>query len=963
MINPKFYTIYNYQKEIFSIIISSSNPTLEIPTLNFTSFLSQNFSLDTQTKAYKYSPLNNSILTKYGVVNDFESYLLNCSSEVSSATNPCIGFSYILASQQGIGTYFNQSSSFYSRCSVSQLQTNIYNNVNQIQELTCVYENGVVSSAYFIKDLSIWKHEYVDYYLCFQTDISNKINSVLDFNKFNDDINQISSARILGGYYLIHSFLKGSDYNRKNIILKSQDLLKQYHPLFASLNYKVVDYSISPVGDMILQGNNGGNLNIKYFNSIKFYTASEINNFNISFGNRPAYLKAEESKYYDFYDLKSETSSPIFLPPAKVDSKGFPVKRYVKITKLSPETRSTLIKRNINLDKITEIIPNNFSYPFSAIAATKIDSRSMSSLPARSFDCKLKKILIPSNYFPFDNLGRDLRYSQGRGSNVIYKGVWDGTFKLGWTDNPAWILLDLLINKRYGLGNYIESDQIDIWELYQIAKWCDACDENGIFWGVPDTFSGYEPRYSFNALINEKYNVYDMINNIMSLFNGNVYYSNSIISFDDNRLKDISGTIASTDVLDGIFNFGNLKKDDEFTVIEVTYLDKRDFYKPKIEYVEDSEAIRKRGILKKQISPMGITSRGQAIRYAKNILFQTAKESSNVSFSIDSKILAYGVGDLIKLSTDMEDRKQFGKILDVSTVCALPFNEVRLFLDTCLDSRFFDTTKMDVLFRKQFNDGNNSYFDVEKCTYFIKSFQTLSDSFTICGTYVTLHNSGISCANKNINRNDIYYNECSFSLVRQNICALSFNENSIYSLRLKDKKDKVYKINSIIENSASEFSVFATEFCTTKFDIIEGESPKDINTDNYFYIANSDASVISRPQSVFFSKVEKVNINSTTIAIKATWKAAVNVIGYNLYIIRPNSDIQVLTRTVTGTTPIFSNAIRIFEFNSVTKEYSFYFLQPINSVGTFKVGIESFVLEYNNTSRRTSEMTTKTITI
>jgi hypothetical protein len=255
-----------------------------------------------------------------------------------------------------------------------------------------------------------------------------------------------------------------------------------------------------------------------------------------------------------------------------------------------------------------------------------------------------------------------------RGSTIIYRGIWDGTFKLSWTDNPAWILMDLLINKRYGLGNYIESSQIDIWELYQIAKWCDACDENGIFWGVPDSYSGYEPRHTFNALITDRYNVYDMINNIMSIFKGMVYYSNSIISFDDDRIKDISGIIASTDIREGVFNFGNFKKDDEFTAIEVSYLDKRDSYKPKIEYVEDVEAIRKRGVLKKQVSPIGITSRGQAIRYAKHILFQTAKETGNISFSMDSKILMYNLGDLIKIDPAAEERKQFGRILGVDNV-------------------------------------------------------------------------------------------------------------------------------------------------------------------------------------------------------------------------------------------------------------------------------------------------------
>lgn len=668
MNNLKFWSIYHYQNEIFSIIIDDSSTTTS--SLNLTDFLCNNYTIPgTSNKLYKYAGIGSKYLQKYGATNDFQDYLFQCSTESPISSTPCMSWgNFILKASLGFGIYADSSNSFYGRYSNPNL-SNFWTSNGLNKDLDCVYQNGILSSSFFIKDLNLWKYEYIDYQFCFQDKISTTINSILNFNKFDTSINKelssISYSSYVNGKTFIHSFLRNSDYNRKNLLKKVENLASLY---IGGVNSKIIDYSISPIGSKILEGQDGRNIHIQYFNPVPFYNDTEINSFYASYNSRPLYLKNEETIFASVNDQLAYTSDAIVLPPAKFDSQGFPIKRYVKVTKLSHETSSTLLKKDIQLEKINEITSNKFSYPFSAVAATKIDSRSMSSLPTRTYDCKLKKILIPSNYYPLDDIGRDVRYSQSRGSTMIYKEPWDGSFKLGWTDNPAWILMDLLINKRYGLGNYIESNQIDIWELYQIAKWCDACDKNGIFWGVPDSYSGYEPRHTFNALIIEKYNVYDLINNIMSLFKGSVYYSNSLISFDDDRLKEISGIISSKDIRDGTFNFGNFRKDEEFTAIEISYLDRRDSYKPKTEYVEDIQAIKRRGVLKKQVSPIGITSRGQAIRYAKHILFQTAKETSSISFSIDSKILIYDVGDLIKIDPIEQEKKQFGKIFGVKTV-------------------------------------------------------------------------------------------------------------------------------------------------------------------------------------------------------------------------------------------------------------------------------------------------------
>lgn len=361
--------------------------------------------------------------------------------------------------------------------------------------------------------------------------------------------------------------------------------------------------------------------------------------------------------------FSNDAGTSIKLPPPKYYSDGSAVRRYVKVSKISYETLSPLISKKIFLNKITEIIPQKFSYPFSAMVSSKIDSRAFSQIPTRTFECKLKKILVPSNYFPENEDGEDVRYLEGNGKYKIYDGDWDGTFKLMWTNNPAWILMDMLVNKRYGLGNYIESDQVDIWELYKIGRWCDGVDDNGYYYGVIDYYGGVEPRYTFNAIISEKFNVFEMINQIASVFRGSVYYMNSLITFDDDRLKPIIGEFNNSDVKDGIFNYTNYKKDDEYTAVEVAFVNEKDNYRPSIEYVEDSNGIRKRGILKKQINAFGVTSRGQARRLGLHFLFQTSNENSNVSFTTDIKALFYKPGDLIGINDELvSSYKNYGKI-------------------------------------------------------------------------------------------------------------------------------------------------------------------------------------------------------------------------------------------------------------------------------------------------------------
>lgn len=350
--------------------------------------------------------------------------------------------------------------------------------------------------------------------------------------------------------------------------------------------------------------------------------------------------------------------------------------RYVKITKLSFESNSALLSKIVSVNKVTEIINSNLTYPFSAIIATKLDSRSFSSIPSRSFDCKLKKVKIPSNYFPTNN-GIDNRYYDNQKqfdnanpkNKLIYKGDWDGTFhdELQWTDNPAWILYDLLTNVRYGMGSHIDLQSINKWQLYKIGRFCDAVDNEGNFVGVTDGRGGKEPRFSCNVVFDQGQQVFDAINTIASLFRGRTFFTNSEINFVDDRPREPVNLFTNESVKDGLFFYSNNSRDQQANTIEISYKDRFDNFSPKLEVVEDEEDIKERGILKKRIEGIGITSRAMARRAAQHNIFSKIKEDQTVAFTAGLETLLCKPGDLVIIQDELKTNKSnFGKVLDVS---------------------------------------------------------------------------------------------------------------------------------------------------------------------------------------------------------------------------------------------------------------------------------------------------------
>lgn len=322
------------------------------------------------------------------------------------------------------------------------------------------------------------------------------------------------------------------------------------------------------------------------------------------------------------------------LPKAMED--GTPVTSWdFQVVRLTPDSQKSEIQNTTYFDSYSEVALTKFTYPNSALIATRFNAEAFSSIPKREYLVDGLLIKVPSNY---DHQQR------------TYSGVWDGTFKLAASDNPAWILYDLLLNERYGLGRHISVEMIDEARLYQIGQYCDQL--------VDDGFGKKEPRYTINCVLNNRVAAYDLIVDICSAFNGMAYWAGDMVGFTIDAPSDPVLLVNNTNIV-GDFSYSGTSVKDRHSIAVVTWNDPEDDYKQVPEPVEDHDLIARYGIRKTEIMAFGCTSRGQAARMGRWMLYSEHQQSEMIAFKLglDSSYLL--PGDLIQI----QDRDRAGKRL------------------------------------------------------------------------------------------------------------------------------------------------------------------------------------------------------------------------------------------------------------------------------------------------------------
>lgn len=288
---------------------------------------------------------------------------------------------------------------------------------------------------------------------------------------------------------------------------------------------------------------------------------------------------------------------------------------------------TTLSKVNaFYLDTVVEIIDSKLNYPNSAMVAVTIDPQYFSSVPSRAYLVSGLVCRVPSNYDPATN---------------TYGSVWNGSFRMLATSNPAWILFDLLTHKRYGLGQNISESQIDKAKLYEIGKYCDQL--------VPNGFGGFEKRFTINTQITQLMDAYKVIADISSAFRGMAYWDGSGVQFYQDSPSDPVILHSNANVKDGVFTYTGSSLKDRHSVVHVRWNDPSDSYKQKVEYVENRDLIQRFGIRKVETVAFGCTSRGQAQRVGRWILYTEQAESNMVTYQVGLDSALVRPGQIVKI--------------------------------------------------------------------------------------------------------------------------------------------------------------------------------------------------------------------------------------------------------------------------------------------------------------------------
>jgi len=293
---------------------------------------------------------------------------------------------------------------------------------------------------------------------------------------------------------------------------------------------------------------------------------------------------------------------------------AFPVD--IRVVRTSADESSARRQNRTFWSSYTEIIDEKLRYPNSALAFLRFDSRQFNNIPSRKYLIRGIKVRLPSNATV------DTTTYRGR---VTYSGVWDGTFGAAtWCNDPAWCLWDLLTNTRYGAG--IPESSLDRYDFFAISQYCNQLVNNG--------FGGLEPRFSCNLLINSRDEVYNVIQEMVSLFRGIAYYGAGSMVVLQDKPTDAQYLLGPSNVVDGNFSYSGSSQKSRHTTATVAYQSYDTLGEVEFEYVEDADAVAKYGVINKDIKAMGCYSRGQAHRAGKWALLAEQNLTETVSFAV-----------------------------------------------------------------------------------------------------------------------------------------------------------------------------------------------------------------------------------------------------------------------------------------------------------------------------------------
>ncbi|MFA3386630.1 phage tail protein [Acinetobacter baumannii] len=284
----------------------------------------------------------------------------------------------------------------------------------------------------------------------------------------------------------------------------------------------------------------------------------------------------------------------------------------IRVRRLTPNSTSEYVSDKMYIEAVTEVIDAKLRYPNTALLGLQYDAETFGNVAKVAADTKGRILKVPTNYNPVTRQ---------------YVGMWDGTFKEAYSNNPAWIYYDICTVDRYALGDRLSPLMVDKWSLYRLAQYCDQM--------VPDGLGGQEPRFTCNVYLQSAEGAFEILTKLAGVFRAITFWDGNSIICDADIPQDTYFTYTRANVIDGNFEYSGTRARDRHNVVKIAWDNPANHYKTEYEFVRDEKAIAEAGQVRiLELDAWGCTSRGQAQRAGWWALKSEQLETRTVSFKV-----------------------------------------------------------------------------------------------------------------------------------------------------------------------------------------------------------------------------------------------------------------------------------------------------------------------------------------
>ena len=334
----------------------------------------------------------------------------------------------------------------------------------------------------------------------------------------------------------------------------------------------------------------------------------------------------------------------------------------LEIYKITPDQFTVgkwVYYQNTTLTSIQAYIHDKLSYPYSAYASIEFDSQEFQgNIPERAYHCYGIETDLPVNYITREESSTGVaNYNRLNGTDSGTYQVWNGTFRRGYSNNPVWNLREILLNNRWGLGNWLTADQINKYSLYSLARYCDEL--------VPDGKGGLEPRFTCGVYLTQATEAYKVIKDFATIMLALPYWVDGEFILEGDRPAEPVYTFTKGNIEGGIFSYEGTGNRTRANQVAVTFNDKDNFYEKSVELVDDIESIVSTNrLITEEVVAFGATTRSQAIRYAKWKLLTAKMQKELVTFKTGENAGYLKPGSIINVQDSDRDKIRYsGRIV------------------------------------------------------------------------------------------------------------------------------------------------------------------------------------------------------------------------------------------------------------------------------------------------------------